>query len=195
MKWSFGCAQRAYGGEAVCGDAVYIGANESGLVAVVDGLGHGPEAANAARAFVEFVEARPSAPLDATLHEASRSIAHTRGVAAGLVQLSGPEHRLRFAGVGNIEVKAQCRAAVHPVCASGIVGRPLRKINVYEYAAFPGDTVALMTDGISTRFDLGELDLEQPPQALAEAILSCFGKGTDDATCVVLRCQASHSAS
>ena len=195
MKWDFGSAQRAYGGESVCGDAVFIAADEPGLVAVVDGLGHGPEAANAAQAFVQFVELHRAAPLDAALHEASRRIAHTRGVAAGLVQLSRPERTLRFAGVGNIEVKAQCRAAVHPVCASGIVGRPLRRVTVYEYTMFPGDTLALMTDGVSTRFELGDLDLRQSPQALAETILFRFGKHTDDATCVVMRCESSDCAS
>jgi len=195
MKWDFGSAQRAYGGASVCGDAVFIGPDEPGLVAVVDGLGHGPEAANAAHAFVKFVELHRAGPLDATLHEASRSIAHTRGVAAGLVQLSRSERTLRFAGVGNIEVKARCREAVHPVCASGIVGRPLRRVTVYEYATFPGDTVALMTDGVSTRFELCDLDLRQSAQVLAETILSRFGKHTDDATCVVMRCDIDGFAS
>jgi anti-sigma regulatory factor (Ser/Thr protein kinase) len=90
-------------GERVCGDAWDVHAADGGIaVLVVDGLGHGPFAADAARAAVlAFRRAGSSDPqhVMGSLHDALRG---TRGAAAALALIDPATGVLRYCGIGNI---------------------------------------------------------------------------------------------
>jgi hypothetical protein len=96
------------------------------------------------------------------------------------------ERSLRFASIGNVELRALAHTRIAPPTTPGIVGRGLRSVRVWEYPLCDGDLVALITDGISSRFDLGAL-AHLEPQALANALLRQHHKAHDDASCVVVR--------
>ena len=168
------------------GDAYVVLRTENVLLAMADGLGHGPTAREAALAFCEFVSLHADWPLDAILRASSQAMAHTRGAAAGLLRIGLGTGRASFAAVGNVELRTASARPFHPVSTPGIVGRPFRNVVVFEYEMSPGDTLVLHTDGISSRMDpslLAGLD----EQDAADAVLREHGKDHDDATCVVVR--------
>jgi len=189
MRLSFGKAQRPHVNETVCGDSTWIGEGERPLIAVVDGLGHGPLAAEASRAFARFVSNHVEEPLDLLLQDGGRAIAHTRGVAASLVRLDPQAGRMWFAGVGNVELRSAGPSRIAPVTHPGILGRPLRRPpRVFEATIAAGDLLVIFSDGISSRLDAKRLDGIAPQEA-AQMVLREHGKDHDDATVVVVRCE------
>jgi hypothetical protein len=157
------------------------------LVALADGLGHGPEAARAALAFCGHARDAAAAPLDEILASADRAVAGTRGVAAALLRIDPPGH-LEFAGVGNVAVRVLGRTPVHPLNVAGTVGRrSSRRARTERFPIAAGDLVVMHTDGVATHWDLDPLDRVAAPSRVAEALLRAHGRTHDDATCLVIR--------
>ena len=173
-------------GERVCGDVSLVHRGETTLVALADGLGHGPQAAEAAQAFCDFLAQHPDEPMEYLLRSASSAVSGTRGLAGGVLRFDERTHQVEFAGVGNIEVNAVSQSPIRPVCSPGIIGRPIRVIKPYQFAVVPGDLLVMHSDGLSSRMDLASLRT-LAPAALAEKLLELYGKRHDDASCVVVR--------
>lgn len=178
---------RNYPGESVCGDTtVVIQLDQMVTVAVADGLGHGPEAALASKAFCSFVKKNHKKGLEQLMQGAHRALRSTRGVAASILRFDQSTDRLEFVGIGNIEVRTFSKNSVGPVSLPGVVGQQMRKCVVFEYEICAGDLFAIFSDGISSHFGLKKYrNLEA--QETANAILVDHSKGTDDASCVVVR--------
>lgn len=182
MRWAR--AGRPKPGETISGDETLIHRVGNGvLIAVVDGLGHGPEAAKAARLACEFLRENAAPDLDDLIRRCGRAIGHTRGAAATLVWIEGDN--LRHVGVGNVEVASSARHGIRPFSTPGVVGRALRKTLATEHRVSAGDLIVLFTDGISARFDLAAMR-QLDPEAIAAQLLSNHAKPHDDATCVVV---------
>jgi phosphoserine phosphatase RsbX len=181
-----GAHARPHPGETACGDAhLVLAAGPLTVVALADGLGHGPLAAEAAARFCAHVRACREAAVAEILLRAAPALAGSRGCAAAVVRVDEDAGRLTFAGVGNIELRAFARLPFHPVCAPGVVGRPLRRVVAFAHLLSPGDLFILHSDGVSTRFELA--DPLAPAQRIAEGLVSTHGKAHDDASCIVLR--------
>jgi serine/threonine protein phosphatase PrpC len=75
---------------------------------------------------------------------------------------------------------------MHPVCAPGIVGHRVRKMLAFEFELPESATIALCSDGISSRLHFDEY-VHLEPQEIADLIMKQHGKFHDDATCVVVR--------
>ncbi len=180
-------AQRPAEGETLCGDAyTIVPRGRVTLVALADGLGHGPHAARAAQAFCSHVEAAADRPLDAIMASADRAIAGTRGVAAALLRLDPPGH-FEFAGVGNVVLRVLCRTPIHPFSVAGTLGRGnARRARCERFPVERGDLLVMHTDGVSGRWELDGLRGE-PPDRLARELLDVHGRSHDDATCLVVR--------
>jgi serine/threonine protein phosphatase PrpC len=186
MKAEFGIAQRPARGEKVCGDAYVIVPGAATVVALADGLGHGPLAAAAAVAFCQYVREHANEVPDRILRGSTEKVSHTRGAAAAVIRLDESNGTLVFAGIGNVELQALSQNAIRPVSTPGIVGRKLRKIVPFDYEVVAGDLLAMYSDGISSRFELKEFR-SMEPQQIAEAILDQHGKQHDDATVIVFK--------
>ncbi len=156
------------------------------IIALADGLGHGPLAAEASLGFCAYVEAHTEDSLEEIIRGASNEIVRTRGAAAAVVSIDLDQQTLAFAGIGNIELQAVSREPIRPVCTPGIVGRPLRKVVQFDYTLNRGDLFAFYSDGISSRFSLTEYR-RFDVQPMADEILKEQGKYHDDATCIVAR--------
>lgn len=188
IRLQIGSASRPCPGETVCGDqfAVVSHGNRV-LVALADGLGHGSEAALAARAAVDSIVRDPWLPLDQLLHRCHREVATTRGSAVTLLRLHGDEARVEHVAVGNVEVMAATREAMRFVAIPGVVGGRMRKVALMTQRIHAGDVFVVHTDGLSRRLELGrhhELDV----QFLARRLVETFASPRDDAACVVVRC-------
>ena len=116
MRVSIGIEQRNCEGENVCGDGYLTELAETGLlISVVDGLGHGPCAEEAANAFLDHVRSDSSAPLLDIMSGAREPLSSTRGAAAALLRFNAEMRRVEFTGVGNIHMHSVADVAMLPV--------------------------------------------------------------------------------
>jgi serine/threonine protein phosphatase PrpC len=187
----FGVVNRALRGETSCGDAYFIREFENKvLVAVMDGLGHGDDAAAASNTAVEYIKNNYQKGLTEIIKGCHEELKKTRGAAIGIALIDPDRSVLRYAGVGNIEVRVKSRTVIRPVSINGILGYNLRKVREEDFPYSPGDLIILHSDGISTKFDLNLYPPEflgQHPQTIAERIAAEFGRERDDLTIVVAR--------
>jgi negative regulator of sigma-B (phosphoserine phosphatase) len=181
-------------GERRSGDLAVFAAYDGGaLVAVIDGLGHGIFAADAAERAAEVLREHPSEPAQALVERCHAALRRTRGAVMTLAWFDLVAERMEWTGVGNVEARL-LRAAVgvgareaSPVVLGGVIGFQLPKaIRTSTMELMTGDAVAFATDGVSPDFS-AVLDPAIPAQEQAERMLREHGKGTDDALAVVVR--------
>jgi len=186
----WGAVCRAKQGQVVSGD-VYLVLEDSEstvLATVIDGLGGGAEAERAARLAAQTIEQYPEYPLQELIRKSHSALHSTRGAVIGLLRLQAIGHKVSYVGVGNIGVQVYSRQPIKPISKNGILGFRLPSLLEMHYLYNPGDTFVLYSDGISSRFAMdGKIDIQQPPQRIAEQILEIYGKQIDDATVVVIK--------
>lgn len=179
-------------GETACGDAFsWHEDGQSHTVFVVDGLGHGIDAARAANeAVAHFQRSRTQALAD-IVQGVHGAIRHTRGAAVGVARIHWASGIVAFAGVGNIAAtfvpRAPGGAMRRMVSHNGIVGHNARKIQAFEYPC--GDGLLVMhSDGIATSWNLPGYPglLQAHPQLVAAVLYRDHARGRDDATVVVV---------
>jgi negative regulator of sigma-B (phosphoserine phosphatase) len=179
--------QRTLTGQTVCGDIALVVNKDTGvLVVVADGLGHGADANQAAKAFCAYAKEHAKEDIKDIIIDSSRVMSQTRGAAGLLMDLDTKNGVVAVAGVGNIELRAKAKERVAPVSMPGILGRPLRKVKRFEYALNRNDLFIIFSDGISSRFDIEKYQ-NLSVREIAKGILNEHGKVHDDATCVVVR--------
>lgn len=187
----FGVISEALKGQTVCGDAYFIKEFENKvLIAVIDGLGHGTDAAVAADTTVEYLKNNYRKNLTEIIKSCHEELKKTRGAAIGIALIDLKSSALRYAGVGNIEVRVKSQTTIRLVSVSGILGYNLCKVREEEFPYRQGDIIILHSDGISAKFDLNLYPPEflgQHPQTIAERIAAEFGRERDDLTIVVAR--------
>jgi serine phosphatase RsbU (regulator of sigma subunit) len=188
---AIGAAGRPFPGEKVSGDGWSIDWHESTCrIALIDGLGHGAEAAEVTLAATTTLAGRPElAPADALrlCHQALRG---TRGAVISIAQIDLARARLTYAGVGNVEARLwQPPERQRPIAYRGIVGVILPTLRSFELQLRANWILVLHTDGVTSRFELEELAplVCGDPQLLADEILRCWGRQTDDATVIIAR--------
>lgn len=185
----FGAICAALRGEAVPGDAWRLAEHDGELsVFVVDGLGHGVLAAEAAAAATQSFCAAPFDAPEAQLGRAHQRLAGTRGAAAACAR-RWRDGRLSFAGIGNISARASgARHTQGLVSHNGTLGLQLRRIQQFEYAPQPDSLLILHSDGLSARWELGDQNglRFHHPAVIAAVLYRDHGRGRDDATVVVV---------
>jgi serine/threonine protein phosphatase PrpC len=183
----FGIASRPALGMRANGDTYLVEqCDDRTFMAVIDGLGHGEEAAVVAKMSREFIAAKRSLDLKQTILDLHRHLDRSRGVVAGLVRIDSQERKLRFCGIGNTEVRVISEPRMHPASLDGILGANVRKVVVFEYPYKSLKAVVLHSDGISSGFDLSDYpSICEEPQAVADTIMTKWGKQYDDATIAI----------
>ena len=190
-----GVAGRAHPGEARSGDrAVLAPAAGGALVAAIDGLGHGGEAADAAATAAAVLEAEPGGDLSGLLDRCHAALRRTRGVVVTLAWFDVARGVLTWTGVGNVEgrlVRAgdSRRATEGAFVKGGVLGYNLPLVRVTGTALEPGDVIVLATDGVGSGY-ADALAAGGPAQALADRILAAHARHDDDALVVVVRWHA-----
>src|SRR5436853_4884718 len=110
----------------------------------------------------------------------------TRGAVIGLLRLEQASNQATYVGVGNIGVQVYSRQPIKPISKNGILGFRLPTLLELRYVYDPGDIFVLYSDGVSSSFGQdSKIDIKQPPQRIADQVLTLYGKYTDDATVVV----------
>lgn len=195
---AFGVSQHSLHDDPACGDTWHLALHAQGFDAlIIDGLGHGIEAEQAARAGeAVFAKASCSAPaiLMDDLHHAMLG---TRGGAVGFAQYRAAEQGglLTFTGIGNISaclvnVERSRGFASHP----GIVGVQYRKAKAFDYPHAQGHLLIMHSDGLQTRWNLQNYPglVHRHPAVIATVLHRDFCRGRDDVTVLVAALESGH---
>jgi phosphoserine phosphatase RsbX len=189
-----GIAGAAMEGEDRSGDlAVFVPTRRGGLACLIDGLGHGDAAADAALAASEVIRDHAEAPPQELLDRCHEALKTTRGVVMTLAWLDVERAELLWTGVGNVDARVWHPQAGgrHDVALvfGGVVGYQVPRVRPTTLTLAPGDLLVMVTDGIDPAF-AGAFEGGGGAQTIAERIFAAHGKGTDDALVVVVRFRA-----
>jgi negative regulator of sigma-B (phosphoserine phosphatase) len=182
-------------GENICGDRlIAVDVDGTGaLIGVLDGLGHGAEAAEAAKCGVDVLRTAPAEPLDALVRRCHRALSGTRGAAMTLVHIDFRTATLSWIGIGNV---AADLVAKHPAgvevrasarLVGGIVGYRVPEALTPQHVPIrPGDLLVMTSDGV-VEDHLDGIDFAAPALTIAEGILHSHAKDSDDALVLTAR--------
>lgn len=191
IEW--GIATRCRLGEAMSGDLAVVSRLPQGaLVAGIDGVGHGSEAARAARTAAAAIRETPDHDLVRLVQRCHSALRGTRGAAISLAFISTSGSRMTWLGVGNVEgrVLSGDPAATRPksslALGRGVLGHELPAMQAAAITMRPGDVLLLATDGVDPRF-ADSLELSGSSQTISDRILSDHWRPSDDALVIVVR--------
>jgi hypothetical protein len=193
IEWA--TAGRPLPGEHVSGDqpiAIGIG-DDAALFGVIDGLGHGPAAATAARRAVDALNSARTERLEVLVQRCHRVLGGTRGVAMTLARVDFGAATLTWTGVGNVAADLVAKAAtgIHvrssARLSAGIVGYRIPEMKPAQVVSIrAGDLIVITSDGIAEDH-LEHIDFAASATVIAEEILSKHAKETDDAMVLAAR--------
>jgi anti-sigma regulatory factor (Ser/Thr protein kinase) len=192
--FEYGAIALPMAGEAVCGDAWCV-VQEGGRAAVLvaDGLGHGPDAAEASAAAVEAFRPlafdAPAAVLE-RIHQRLRS---TRGAAVAIAQLSATDDSVLFCGAGNVAGRLFNGVVDRTLLSQhGTAGLRMRSLQAQRYEWPAHGLLVLHSDGLKSRWTVQAAPrlLQHHPAVLAAWLCREQHRGRDDATVVAIRRRA-----
>ncbi len=193
-RMDVGVVMVPFPGETRCGDGwAERHTDTHSVYMVVDGLGHGIGAADAAEeAIGAFARVGTVNALD-YLEEAHFALRKTRGAALSVASIDHYKRKVQFSGVGNVGA-----AVITPgksqsmVSHNGIIGHTMGRVQDFIYDWPAGATLAMYSDGISTQSSLLKYPglLARSPLLAAAVLYRDFSRHRDDATVLIAREQA-----
>jgi anti-sigma regulatory factor (Ser/Thr protein kinase) len=181
-------------GEERCGDAWDEEPRADGVtILVVDGLGHGAGAADAAATAVAAFRCAKFEPPARRLEAIHAAMRATRGGAAGIADIDLAARRVRFAGVGNVGALVLNEDRPRFLMShNGTLGHAVRKIVDVE-VEWPAHGLLIMySDGLGTPRELTAYPglPERHPSLVAGVLWRDLARGRDDVTVVVAKAAA-----
>lgn len=173
-------------GEDTCGDTVAAArTGDEMTLLVVDGLGHGAAATEAARFAERAFRREPAAPLPEVMIGIHRGIRHTRGAAVALLRVGAG--LVSFCGIGNISTAVLTGTRTHHLLSTpGVVGLRTERPAQQDVTAPPGSVVVAHSDGLDNRWLFGP-PRQLPARLLAPEIVRNHRRRHDDASVVIAR--------
>ncbi len=191
VPFDVGAISVALASERACGDssAVHFSAHRT-VFLVVDGLGHGPIAQEAAdeavQAFHNCLDCTPVEMIE-FIHDALKA---TRGAAVAIAEIQNDRGVLQYAGVGNIAgVILSDGKARSMVSHNGTVGHLLGRRNEFSYPWEEDSLLVMHSDGLQSKWNLDSypgLQMKHPA-LIAGIMVRDLSRGRDDATALVAR--------
>ncbi|MGO9481585.1 MAG: SpoIIE family protein phosphatase [Candidatus Kryptoniota bacterium] len=151
----YGAESAIIPGQLESGDRYIVKETSMGaLIGVLDGLGHGTEAATASGLAIKVIENHADEPVVTIARRCHEKLNRTRGVVMALVSINSADGTLTWLSIGNVEgtlIRANARAVpgyesifMHP----GVVGFRLPPISASALLISRNDVLILSTDGI-----------------------------------------------
>jgi anti-sigma regulatory factor (Ser/Thr protein kinase) len=186
--FSVGAVSVAKTGEDVCGDSWAVDlTGKTATLFVADGLGHGPEAAEAAVEAVRLFHRFQGHQVPTLLDYVHGGLRATRGAAISVARFDPPTRQVAFAGVGNVAGTLATKGELRRMISMpGTAGYNVRKIQSFQYP-FEHGLVILCSDGLSTGWTIDRypgLDAVHPT-LIAAILYRDFARRRDDATVLV----------
>lgn len=191
--FTWGVVSRPAPHEVRCGDGWRIAERPGEFtMMMVDGLGHGVDAAIAADEAGDVFDADPFAPLPLILQNAGVRLQGTRGGAMAVVRIDARHRAVRFVGIGNIAAHLRARGDEGGrglVSHNGIVGGEVRKIQEFSHDCPEDGLLVMHSDGLQGRWSLKPYAglIARHPAVIAGTLYRDFTRGRDDVTVAVVR--------
>jgi len=186
-----GVVSEPIAGEEECGDGWGMRTSaETATLMVMDGLGHGVLAAEAARTAEQILaQTKCETPGDIIL-DTHAALKKTRGAAAAVARIDLQRRLLSFSGVGNISA-----SIVRPDSSRGLpshngtLGQQMERLQEFT-APWNQDSILVMhSDGLASRWDLARYPgiWSKPSSVIAALLHRDFSRGRDDVTVLVAK--------
>lgn len=190
LAMSIGLLNIPLQGELVCGDSYFIEVGPArSIYMMVDGLGHGRGAAEAAAeavATVSRLRRESASEIMGRTHDALRK---TRGAAMSIAIVDHERLILTYAGIGNVTAALVTGSLSRTlVSQNGTLGAALpRSPQEYTFPIFRDTMLLMFTDGLTTKAGLsGYPGLQhRHPALMAGVLLRDFSRRRDDATIMI----------
>jgi anti-sigma regulatory factor (Ser/Thr protein kinase) len=179
-----------YPGESICGDAVAVAQSDGrAVVMVVDGLGHGTLAFEAAERACEVFAASHTLPPVELMRRLHGGLRPTRGAGA-VAEVDARRGVVRYCGVGNIAATILVDGATRSLVSHhGTIGHDARKIAEFQYPWTAESTLVMNSDGLVSNWTLAGYPglVDRAPSLIAAVLYRDCRRQRDDASVLVLR--------
>lgn len=176
-------------GEVECGDSWRVVTGPQRLAfLLVDGLGHGSEAASVAAIATETFGAAGESDAEKALIAIDKATRGTRGAAVSVAVVDDAARQLRFCGVGNVDGRViDGQFSAHMVPQNGIVGHAVPTVRPTVTPWHEGARLVLHSDGVSARWRAESYPglASAHPALVAGVIFRDFARARDDVTVLV----------
>ena len=181
-------------GEDVCGDGWSVKKmGDATLLMVVDGLGHGIMAAEAARTAESVFNQSKTAGLSGILQDTHDALKKTRGAAVAIAAIEPEREQLSFAGVGNIGASIVTPSTSRGMVSHyGTVGHYLDRIQEFQFPWSAESLLIVHSDGLKTTWNLEHYPgiWQKHPALIAGVLYRDFTRDRDDVTVLVVKSSA-----
>jgi anti-sigma regulatory factor (Ser/Thr protein kinase) len=191
--FSLGVVSVAIRGELVCGDGWGMRATpDQSFFMLVDGLGHGTFASDAAREAERILADSPATSPGGILRDCHDALRKTRGAAGAIAGISREKGTMTYAGIGNISatvIDGQARRGI--ANHNGTLGHQMHKIQEFT-VPWNQDTILVMhSDGLGTKWDLNSYPglSGKHPSIIAAMLYRDFHRERDDVTVMIAKNQ------
>lgn len=185
-------------GEEVCGDG--WGArktSESMLLMVVDGLGHGILASEAAREAERIFTSIRGDSITSILQDSHDALKKTRGAAMAVASVNFESRLLSFAGIGNIGSSIMTPLGSRGMAShNGIVGHQMQRVQEFSFPWNADSILVMHSDGLKSSWDLKPYPgiWNKHPGLIAGMLYRDFSRERDDVTVLVAKNRSEEAA-
>lgn len=191
IEWSV--AEEMLPGQKQSGDRYVVKSlPEGALLAVVDGIGHGEDAAHCAEMAVGAFNGPEVLSPISLLRRCQQRLQGTRGAVLSMAWFNSADDTMTWLGVGNV-AGVLLRREVYGVARqeslllrAGTVGAQLPYVSASVLPVSYGDTLIFATDGIKSGF-ADALNINASTQEIARHIIENHWRTFDDGLVLVAR--------
>jgi serine/threonine protein phosphatase PrpC len=186
-----GVWSRPHPGEQFNGDAYLIKTHgPSTLFAVIDGLGHGHGAKQAADTALDSLNEWTGEPLEEVFTAVHGALRATRGAVMGAAITDSVREEMHYAGVGNVSMHVfNAPERVTPISSNGTLGARMSRVRVWTQKWAEESIFVMASDGLSESWDIKSYPnlLEHNPQLIAGVLMRDYSRPNDDATVLIAK--------
>ncbi len=192
VEWSM--VRRPFPGHNKCGDRYFVEYHGNNLLmAVIDGLGHGTEAAKTGKIAISTLQDYSHNPnLTKLVQYCHKELRHTRGVVMSLASITPSTRELSWIGIGNVNGvlirpdKMGTDSVKYMRLNRGVVGLQLPSLTVKKYSYANNSLLIMNTDGVKNDYT-NSIDSHSSTDHIAKNIISNYSYNTDDALVLTAR--------
>ena len=191
IPFQLGTISVALRGEPVCGDGWAVKPTaDTVFILVVDGLGHGTYASEAAREAERVLAETTLVSPAEILRDCHDALKKTRGAAGAIAAISKETGTLSFAGVGNISgtlVSGTTRRGM--ASHNGTLGHQIHKVQEFNFPWNDDSVLIMHSDGVGTKWELNHYPgiTNRHSSLIAAVLYRDFNRERDDATVLVAK--------
>ncbi len=180
---------RPYTGFLVNGDCYYIrNFEDRDIIAVVDGLGHGMEAHEAASRAVKIIEENTQNSIEDIIKQTNTALKNTRGAVIALFIIYKFTNEFEMISIGNIDCRhITAGSTVKLLSYNGYVGAYSGSCKARRHIFSNGDMLVLCSDGITSKWEVENYaeGVAKSPSLLCNMVFNEYERHNDDATILV----------